>query len=274
MKWMGLFRKRNRSKFTEEGFLSSAIERWSKECRRRYHDWFILSEDFNRYCMQLLPKLAHKNRQEHLVVALFIRLLSIFESSIILAERCMMNETKVQLRAMMEALFTLKAISIDETMAERYYDNNILEKLKNLRRYKRYGSDALLKGLDLDKRIEELDEIKKQKSIVPLTFEELAQKAGLSEFYVTAYSVLSWTVHSNVIDIGQYIRGESDEEIEEVSWHPQIEELDMLLLTAMECAVIAVRAVNELFALGVEREIVEYSHKYQRLAMKLSNKRE
>jgi len=182
----------------------------------------------------------------------------------------MVNETKIQLRAMMEALFTLKAITIDETMAERYYDNNILEKLNNLRRYKRYGSDALLKGLDLDKRIEELDGMKRQKSIMPLTTETLAKKAGLPDFYVSAYPVLSWTAHSNVIDIGQYIHGKSDEEIEEVSWHPQMEGIDKLLLTAMECAIIGLRSVNELFSLGVAGEIEKYFQRYHELAKKLT----
>ncbi|MFC2035832.1 DUF5677 domain-containing protein [Chloroflexota bacterium] len=259
------------SEFNEEGFLSSTIDRWSKECRSRYHDWFTICENLNRYCVQLLPQLPHKNRQEHLVVALFIRLLSLFESTIILAERCMVNETKVQQRAMLEVLFTLRAISIDETVAERYYDNNILGKLNTLRRYKRYGSGALLKGLDLDKRIEELDEIKRQKGIVPLTFKGLADKAGLSEFYVSAYSILSWTAHSNVIDIAQYIIGKSDEEIEEISWHPQIIGIDVLLLTATECVVIAVGAVNELFHLGIEKQITEYSHRYHHLAKKLTS---
>lgn len=258
------------STFTDEGFLSANMDEWSRECSSRHSEWFALCREFNQYCMQLLPRLAHKNRQQHLAVALFVRLLSLFQSSIILTERCMVNETKIQLRAMMEALFTLRAITIDETMAERYYDNNILEKLKNLRRYKHYGSDALLKGLDLDKRIDELDRMKRQKGIVPLTTETLAKKAGLSDFYVSAYPVLSWTTHSNVIDIGQYIHGKSDEEIEEVTWHPQMEGVDKLLLTAMECAIIGVRSVNELFSLGAGGEIEKYSQRYRELAKELT----
>lgn len=258
------------STFTDDGFLSTSMDEWSRECVGRYSEWFALCKEFNRYCVQLLPKLAHKNRQGHFAVALFIRLLSLFESSIILTERCMVNEAKIQLRAMMEVLFTLRAITIDETMAERYYDNNILEKLKTLRHYKHYGSEALLKGLDLDKRIEELDRMKRQKGIRRLTIETLAQKAELSDFYVSAYAVLSWTTHSNVIDIGQYIRGKSDEEIEEVSWHPQMEGIDKLLLTAMECAIIGLRSVNELFILGVAEEIEEYFQRYHKLAKKLT----
>jgi len=255
------------STFEDEGFLSTSMDEWSRACLGQYPEWFVLCREFNRYCVQLLPKLAHNNRQKHLTVALFLRLLSLFESSIILTERCMVNETKIQLRAMMETLFTLKAVSIDETTAERYYYNNIWEKREALRRYKRYGSDDLLKGLDLDKRLEELNGVIRQKRIVQLTTKDLAEKAGLSDFYVSAYPVLSWTAHSNVIDIGQYIHGESDEEIEEVSWHPLMEGVDKLLLTAMECTIIGLQSVTELFSLDAAEEIEKYSQRYHKLAV-------
>lgn len=78
------------------------------------------------------------------------------------------------------------------------------------------------------------------------------------------------TVNSDVIDIGQYIRAKSDAEIEEVSWHPQMEGIDKLLLTAMECAIIGLRTVNELFSLGVAGEIEEYFQRYHELAKKLT----
>lgn len=259
------------STFADEGFLSTDMDMWSAECRARYARWFDLSMEFNRYCVQLLPKLVHRNRQEHLTVALFVRLLGLFESVIILTQRGMASETRIQLRAMMEALFNLRAIAVDEKMAERYYDNNILEKVRTLRRYKRYGSDALLKGLDLDKRIEELSGVVEQKGISSLKIETVAQKAGLLDFYVSAYPVFSWTTHSNVIDIGQYIYGKSDEEIEGISWHPHMEGVDKLLLTAVECAVIGLRSLNGLFRLRIADDIQEYSRRYHELAERLTS---
>ncbi len=258
------------SEFIEEGFLSSGIDGWSKECRRRYSEWFILCEEFNRYCVQLSQtlKILKNNRQEPFSIALFFRLLSLFEGCLILAQRCMVNETKVLLRTLMENLFILQAIFKDEDMAERYYEYHFFEKLQNLRLIKRYGQASLYQGLDLDKRIQELDDIVKEKGIKKLTVAFWADKAGLNEFYATAYPVLSWTAHSNVIDIAQYISGKSDEEIEEVSWQPQLEGIDRLLLTAMECVVIGVRSVNELFGLGVAEEIEKFSQKYHELAKK------
>jgi len=259
------------STFTDEGFLSTSMGEWSKECSTRYSEWFILCKDFNLYCLQFLKnlKISNNSRQESFGVALFIRLLSLFESSIILAERCMGNETKVLLRTLMETLFILRSIVKDKAMAERYYENHSFEKLQNLRLIKRHGQASLYQGLDLDKRIEELDNIVKQKGIKKLTVQWWADKAGLNEFYATAYPVLSWTAHSNVIDIGQYLSGKSDEEIEEISWHPQIEGMNKLLLTAMECAIIGLRSVNELFSLVAVEKIEEYSQRYHLLAKKL-----
>ncbi|MFC1932820.1 DUF5677 domain-containing protein [Chloroflexota bacterium] len=258
------------STFTDEGFLSTSMDEWSKECFSRYSQWFVLCKEFNQYCLQLSQKLKvhENNRQEYIVLALFIRLLSFFEGSVILAERCMVNETKILLRGLMEALFALRAIANDKTVAEEYYHSHFLEKLKNLRLIKRSGSHRFYHGLDLDKRIVELEEIVKQKGIKRFTVESLAQKAELYEFYATAYLVFSWTVHSNVIDIAQYINGKSDDYIEGIFWQPQLEGIDKLLLTAMECAVIGLRSVNELFGLGATEEIEEYSQKYQTLAKK------
>ncbi len=60
-----------------------------------------------------------------------------------------------------------------------------------------------------------------------------------------------------MIDIGQYIVGKSDDEIEGVSWYPQIEEMDKLLLTAMECLVIASNSINQLFKLGITKAVID-----------------
>ena len=270
---MWLFRKKNKSKFTEEGFLSSGMDRLSKECRRRYLEWFTLCEDLNRYCVQLSHNITiHDNsRQESLVAALFFRLLSIFESSVILAERCIFNETQILLRTCIENLFILRAIANDESMADRYYEQNYLEKLRNLRLIRRYRTEKLYQGLDLGKRIEELEDTVNKKGIKKLTVADWANKAGLNDFYATAYPVFSWTTHSSVIDIGHYISGKSDEVFEEVSWSPQLAEMDKLLLTGVECVVTGLRSINKLFSLGAENDIEEYSNRYHQLANTLSN---
>ena len=49
-----------------------------------------------------------------------------------------------------------------------------------------------------------------------------------------------------------------------------MEGIDKLLLTAMECAIIGLRSVNELFSLGVAGEIEEYFQRYHELAQKLT----
>jgi len=272
MKCIFPFKREHGSKFIEEGFFSSGINRWSKECRHRYYEWFKLCEELNRYSIKLSQtlKISEDNRQQPLAIALFFKLLSFFEGSVILAQRCMVNETKVLLRTLMENLFILKAITKDESMANHYYEYHFFEKLRSLKQIKKYGSTKFYSGLNLDERIKELEEIRKQKKLKRLGVDDWADKAGLIEFYTTAYPVLSWTAHSNVIDVGQYIRGKSDDEIEGVEWHPQLEGIAELLLTAIECVVIGLRSVNELFNLGVEKEITVYSQRYQQLAKKLT----
>lgn len=263
------------SEFAEEGFLSAGIDRWSQRCRAHYSEWFALCKSVNRYCVGITGKLHFHpdNRQEYLIAGLFFKMLSIFEGVYILTERCMVKETKTLLRALLEALFALGAIANDKTVAEQYYLNHFRQKRRVLLKIKKYSSaQRFYQGLDLDKRIGELNEIIKQKGIKELTTEDLAKKAGLHDFYLTAYPVFSWTIHSNVIDIAQYITGKSDDYIDEVSWHPEIEGIDELLLTAIECVIIALRSVNKLFNLEADSEIEEYSHRYKALYHSFPNK--
>ncbi|MFC1916104.1 DUF5677 domain-containing protein [Chloroflexota bacterium] len=124
------------SEFNKEGFLSTGINKWQKGCRNRYSEWFVLCEEFNQYCVKLTSKLFIRKsyRRQSLFVALFFKLLCIYQGSIILAEKCMANEVKILLRGLLEALFALRAIVVNKEVAEEYHKNHFLEKLRNLRR--------------------------------------------------------------------------------------------------------------------------------------------
>jgi hypothetical protein len=132
----------------------------------------------------------------------------------------MVNETKVLLRSLMETLFRLRAVSKNKEMTNRYYDDNFLEKRDVLKRFRRLTGTTFSQGIDVDKRIKELDNIVKEKDIGRFSIESWAKESGLLDFYPSAYPVLSWTVHSNVIDIAQYINAKSDDYIEGLSWQP------------------------------------------------------
>ena len=168
----------------------------------------------------------------------------------------------------METLFALVAVSADKEVAEEYYRSHLKTKLKALQNLKRYANDTKLHGVDLNKRIEELRSQMRGGKGKDVNTWYLADKAGLLDFYNTAYTVLSWTVHSNVLDIASaHVAGQSDDNVESVHLSFQIEdpEVEKSFLTSVECMVVALRSVNSLFKAGVEDEIADYDRRYKEL---------
>lgn len=256
------------SEFKEEGFLSTAVFEYSKQCRKQYGEWFALCESINKSSIALTSRVAchSDNLRECLAAALFLRVLSTFEGVIILIERGMLDETKVLLRTLMEVLFALRAITQHAEVAEEYYQSRLTIQLTALRKIAR--SQPTLKdsqGRDLSERIKELGSLIGKRKTDTKT-EYLAQKARLSAFYDTAYTRLSWAVHANIIDIAEsHMAGQSDSRIESIHLSVQTEKVEQWFMTACECMVIAMKSVNDLFKAGAENEIADYEGRYKSL---------
>ena len=256
------------SEFKEEGFLSTAMFEYSQQCRKRYAEWFTLCESINKFSIAFTSKTAYHpdNRQECLAAALFLRALSLFEGIIIVIERGMLDEAKILLRTLMEALFALRAITMHAEVAEEFYQSHLIVKRRALWKFRKSSLNlADSRGRDLTERIKELDGLIKRKRI-DITTEYLAKRAGLYDFYATAYTVLSWAVHSNVLDIaGSHMAGQSDSHIASIHLSVQTEEVEKWFMSACECMVIAMESVNDMFKAGVENEITDYEKRYKNL---------
>jgi hypothetical protein len=262
------------SEFDEEGFLSTETDGLAKQCHTRYKEWFELYEAINRYCLGLTSSLKFHsdNRQEYFTLALFLRMLGIFEGSYILIKRGMVSETKILLRTLMEALFSLCAVAKDKEAAEQFYQEHNYLKYKALKKMLKSNSKAILSnGKDHGKRLAELENKVQTSKLKPLSVEDWATKAGLHDFYASAYIYFSWTVHSNVMEIGQLISGESDDSVQSVFLSPNIEEVYRYLMVGIECIVIALGSINELFHLKEKDKIEEYDRSYKRLFKKIVN---
>jgi hypothetical protein len=256
------------SEFGEEGFLSAEIDDLTQKCHTKYKEWFELHESINRYCWGLTSRLKFHsdNRQEYITFALFLRMLGIFEGSYILIERGMVSETKVLLRTLMEALFSLRAIAKDKEGAEQFYQEHNYLKYMALKKMLQANSQVIpLNGRDHSKRLAELENEVKTKKLKPLSVENWAKKANLHDFYISAYSYFSWTAHSNIMEIGQLLNGESDDSVRKIILSPNFEEVCKYLMTGIECIVIALGSINELFNLKENNKIEEFDRSYKEL---------
>jgi hypothetical protein len=120
--------------FEDAGFIDSSIQLWISKFHQNHSDLFSIAEKTNELCQKNMYVIdAHnKDPQELVIACLYIRILSNFQSIIILCERGMMPEARIILRAMYEAVFILGAIINDESLVLNYVNEHELDRLKIL----------------------------------------------------------------------------------------------------------------------------------------------
>lgn len=252
----------------EDGFLSDEIERWIDKHHQEYADWFALCEDLNRFCQNTMLHLnVHTtNKQEILAAVLFIRILGAFQASILMVERGMINEARVVVRSLLEALFTLTAISKDTGLADNYIrdDENqqlkALRKIEILRQDEKHGHVVDIGKDEIDRKIAELQNIDKVQSVA---IEELSKKAGLHSLYLIAYFDLSSTAHLKIRDLESHLRTDKKGDLSRFAWGPDAKEIEDVLYQAIEFTVFCLIALHEIFRLDIKPEIDEFVRRYR-----------
>ena len=103
-----------------EGYLSPDITAWIGKHRADNADWFALAGDLNRIAQSQLGRLrARDDEHQSLVVALcFLRGLSQFQGSIIMAERGMIAEARTLIRGCLETVFLMGAANAEPDIGE------------------------------------------------------------------------------------------------------------------------------------------------------------
>ena len=191
----------------KHGFLGSQMETWIKEYRKRYSPYFALANEVNEFCQASMFKFPVNNKDDQgmLAATLYLRVLSNYQSVILLCERGMMPEARAMLRVMLEAIFSLCAIAKDPQLANDFVREHDSQRLKFLKKFRKLHGEQLPPDVN-PHEIEELErQLKAEKGKITVrTTEDWAEKAELTGWYLTAYAVLSDSVHSNVGDLDRY----------------------------------------------------------------------
>ncbi|MCI0560857.1 MAG: DUF5677 domain-containing protein [Nitrososphaera sp.] len=253
----------------EKGFLGKELEQWIPKIRNAHKEFFALADEVNEYCQKAMHKFeAHnKDKQEVLVSTLYIRTLNNYQASILLAERGMMPQTRVLVRAMIEALFSLCAIA----KSEKYADDFILEDQKNRLRFLNKFRQ-LHGGLPPDSNKEEVETLEQQLKeeikagdIKEKSTEQWSKDAGMHDWYLTAYSVLSASVHSKVKDLERYLVLNDKNEITEFRWGPDDHDVEKLLMTLVQGMLTALNCARSLFKQRQESQIADFQERLNTL---------
>jgi len=257
-----------------DGYLSTQITYWIKKNWNQNSKWFNLCKEINRFShITMFKMIIHKKCELELMIALlYIRSMSNFQGSIIMAERGMVNEAKTLLRCLLECEFAVVAIDKDKTIVDRLILDDQIQKLGILKAIKRnfengvpFPKDAL--SIDeINNLIRKVNSEIKKSNIKNLKISDLAEIAGLKNNYNSAYKSLSGTIHVNVRDLEKYLELNEKGEIEQILSGPDVKEIGKILLTASQIILTILESISNIFSLSYDKTWVRISEEFNKLS--------
>ncbi|MGO9481020.1 MAG: DUF5677 domain-containing protein [Candidatus Kryptoniota bacterium] len=249
-----------RTGFEEQGFLSTEIGDTIQHISTKYSEWLQFFYEINYFAQHIQYQLeVHIDNPQELVVAtLFSRTLANIQAAIILCIRGMDAQTQIMLRCSLECLFSLTATSLNPGLAKDFINADLLERKKIYYKIKQWPEHLKRKNdvhdQEIDEKLKEIqDEIAKL-GVKKIHIEEMAKKAEMHEWYVTAYPIYSDPVHSSIrsMENGHMVQ------IEELKNEPALEELEPLFMMGIQILLEALSAIDRVFGPG---KIIVNEHK-------------
>jgi hypothetical protein len=204
-------------------------------------------------------KVTNEYLPEILFACAYVRVMSNFQSIIILAEYGLINEAKIILRSLVEGMFLIVAITKEKKYSQKIVEQDILDREKTCKAIRRNiiaGIHKLEKPTlyEIEKQIEDIKIEIKEKDIKRINKRDLSIAAGLESYYDTIYHLLSGTVHINPRDLEQYLNLTEERKIREIKWGPDIEEIEDILFASVETMVFVLESISNRFEIKLEEE--------------------
>lgn len=244
-------------------FLSSRMADVIIEFRKAYKRLFDFVEKLNEVANSVLINLSVNNEDEQqlLIACLYQRALTAYQGLVLLAERGMTAEVTILLRSLLEVLFRVGAIAKSKEIAQAYILEDEAHRRKFINKFKLLSAErrASLGNPLLDDLLASINKNIKDRDIKELKTQWFAEKAGLEEFYHSAYSIFSGTVHVNVRDLESILVTDENGKVTSLNYGPNDREFNNLILTAAESLIFTIHAVLSVFKIE-EKTIVDDIH--------------
>lgn len=254
------------------GFLSDGIEKYKKDLRDKNESIFLLCEDLNQYAHYTMWKLkvSKEYLPEILSACSYVRAMSLFQSVIILAGYGLINEAKILLRSLVEAMFLMVSIEKNREYSSKIVEQELLEREKSCKAIRRNIISGIHK-LDrptlkeIEEKIEELKDEIAEKKIKRINKRDLSKAAGLESYYDTIYHLLSGTVHINPGDLEQYLGLTEERNIKDIKWGPIEDELEDILFASIETMVLVMESISNMFEIEFDGKWESIHKTYKKL---------
>ncbi|MBZ9939472.1 DUF5677 domain-containing protein [Mesorhizobium sp. BR1-1-16] len=249
------------AEFDNNGFLAVPHSVFKAPISENYKEMLELARRINRdfHDMLFQSDVRNRDREAIILATLFMRALEHYQAAIIIAENGIASSARVTVRALMEVTFRLRAIATEPEMYQKFIAEDILYRRDFINNILNNDYSMLKKAKEnvtneiLDRIDAEIKESKPRKYKI----KELSQLAGMHDWYVGVYSLLSKAVHTPVRELEDYLEIREDGEIGELKYAPQLSEIPRLILTAAELISYAAAGFEQRFQTGFASRIEE-----------------
>ena len=238
----------------EHGFLSAETAGVVDAVERRYAPWLRILRSVNRRAVKAQHEAEIPTEYLPALVAAtcYMRTLMNIQAAVLLILRGMDVPARILLRASMETLFKLNAVVRDRSVVNPIVAADDPFRRKLLEKYKRIDDPDLNAELE---RIGPLESDTAEKftewGVKPLTVEQMAAKADMTKLYLSAYPVLSETVHGGIRDLETHHVEIRDGKIVALRNEPKIDDLETLFLMATEFMISALEGFASILKLDL-----------------------
>lgn len=222
------------------------------EIRDKYKNWVDVIRDVEKVSRELQHrlKIPKDDLRRILVALLFSRTISNVAAATLVFESGYESQGRALLRVAMESTFTLVAIDKNPDLAEQFAQEDDLQRKRMFNKARMWNTPELQKQARVhatDEKLAEIQEAIEENAARKLPTEEYSKLAGLHDWYLTAYSLFSTSIHNSVRDLESHIDTDHEGEITQIINEPILDGLESLYLTGSEILLNALISVSNVF---------------------------
>jgi hypothetical protein len=240
--------------FDSDGFLTNRSGELEAAVFASYKGLLEGARQINHECHELLFSADIRNRDGQAIITamLLVRALEHYQATIILLGRGLVAAARVTLRALVEAIFRIRAIATNHDALKVFITEDFVhrKRLINKARNNAHPNLEEMRKAITDDLVKELEQQIKSAGAKALSTEDWSKLASMHDWYTTNYALLSKAVHTQVRDLEAYLKQGASGDIQELDYAPSMDEIPLLILTAAHLALIAASAFDKTFALG------------------------
>ncbi len=235
--------------YVSHGFLTESLGEIRHAVHNRYKKHRKALIQLNEQCVAAQYELQINTAQHLLGAAFFVRTIASSQAAVILLEAGMISQAKAVLRSALESLFSLAALEARPELAIPLAQSQEANKRSLADKMLQWQSKEMKASREAQISEEELLELKSNKARGFSTW-QLAEYAGMTDWYRSLYTLLSFPAHATVSDLIAHLVTDIDGNIIELKSEPEVEGQESTWGYIIEIQLRAAKSVVNMFGVS------------------------